>query len=196
MVSRQGTHSSAAIEKQMEMLSYCNTCQIMRPPRAYHCSICGVCVEVHDHHCPWMGTCIGKRNTRYFILFLLYTGIHSLVTFIICLIYFFSDNFATLQATMDMATTRADGTEITGIDKFTSTATLGIMIYTAVVALMLLGFAASMNALVMANVTTNENIRKRWNAKGNQNSVQVSRKEKFRYFYWDKLEESRIQRYF
>ena len=53
-----------------------------------------------------------------------------------------------------------------------------------------------MNSLVMKNVTTNENIRKKWNAKGNAKSIQVSTKEKFKYFYWDKLEESRIEKYF
>ena len=61
-------------------LSYCNTCEILRPPRSFHCSICGFCVEVHDHHCPWMGTCIGRRSTRYFVLFLFYTGLHALIT--------------------------------------------------------------------------------------------------------------------
>lgn len=61
------------------MLSYCTTCKIVRPPRAFHCSDCGVCVEVQDHHCPWMGTCIGKRNISYFIIFLLSTSLHAFV---------------------------------------------------------------------------------------------------------------------
>ena len=71
----------------MENLPYCRTCKIIRPPRSYHCRECGVCVEVHDHHCPWMGTCIGKRNIRYFILFLLQTSIHALIGAILCLNY-------------------------------------------------------------------------------------------------------------
>lgn len=70
-----------------QQLSFCSTCKIIRPPRSFHCGDCGVCIEIHDHHCPWVGTCIGKRNTRYFVLFLFYTAIHAFITFILTLLY-------------------------------------------------------------------------------------------------------------
>ena len=68
-------------------LTVCSTCKILRPPRSFHCGDCGVCIEIHDHHCPWMGTCIGKRNARYFVLFLFYTALHCFLTFTICILF-------------------------------------------------------------------------------------------------------------
>ena len=32
-------------DKEAYALSFCTTCMIVRPPRAFHCSTCGVCVE-------------------------------------------------------------------------------------------------------------------------------------------------------
>ena len=48
---------------------YCKTCNIWRPPRCHHCRICDSCIETQDHHCVWINNCVGRRNYRYFFVF-------------------------------------------------------------------------------------------------------------------------------
>lgn len=48
---------------------YCKSCNVWRPPRAHHCRVCDNCIETQDHHCVWLNNCVGRRNYRYFFVF-------------------------------------------------------------------------------------------------------------------------------
>ena len=55
-------------------------------------------------------------------------------------------------------------TVLTETEQTLQTLNLALLIYTVTISLSLICFAVGMNQLVLKNVTTNENIRKRWNA--------------------------------
>ncbi|CAB80893.1 AT4g00840 [Arabidopsis thaliana] len=84
-------------------LGYCTKCRNVKPPRCHHCSVCKAksdlfilcqrCVLKMDHHCVWIVNCVGARNYKFFLLFLFYTFLETMLDVIVLLpsfIEFFS----------------------------------------------------------------------------------------------------------
>ncbi|XP_063710683.1 palmitoyltransferase ZDHHC9-like isoform X2 [Symsagittifera roscoffensis] len=141
------------VNEQTIKLKYCFTCKFFRPPRASHCSICDCCVENFDHHCPWVGNCVGKRNYRFFYLFLLSLSILTVYIFVCNVIHM---------------VLRTQNTNFLETLKYTP-ATIVEMLICFFTVWSILGLAGFHTYLVTSFLTTNEDIKSAWTRKKDGN---------------------------
>ena len=69
-----------AVQRYRRKLRYCEFCKNFKVNNAHHCRICQRCISRMDHHCPWVYNCVGRDNLRWFLLFLFYTFISSIMS--------------------------------------------------------------------------------------------------------------------
>lgn len=143
------THSKYVINKYIQMVKYCHTCRIYRPPRAHHCPTCGFCIEKFDHHCSYIGACIGKKNYFDFYFYLIFLSLECVFT-TVCSLFFIVWTLSRKELVHDPSTF-----------KIVLFIMLFIILGISISLLIYLGFLVVFHTqLIMQNETTKERIKR------------------------------------
>lgn len=126
--------------------------------RAKFCRETDNCIENFDHFCPWIGNAVGRRNYRYFVMFLSFTN--ALAIFV----------GATTACVGAMHVKEHDSySDFIRKEPWYGMAIALICIYSVVIVLCVGGLWIYHMGLVVQNTTTNEDIKGAFNGRQNPN---------------------------
>jgi len=133
---------------------FCKKCSAWKPRRTHHCSVCKRCVLKMDHHCVWVVNCVGAYNYKFFLQFLAYTFLATVLDSILLLSNFI-DFFKDVEESQASGSTGADAV----VDSSEGTQ-LAVVFVTFIVnvafSASLLGFLVMHANLILGNMTTIE----------------------------------------
>jgi len=100
-----GTGSARIGKKKVQRrrgIRRCRKCgNNYKPPRSHHDSVTGRCISKFDHYCPWVGNAVGAMNHKFFVLFIFYTFLSSLISLYLITIRFIRCGYTIADATGD-----------------------------------------------------------------------------------------------
>ncbi|KAF1419819.1 Palmitoyltransferase ZDHHC13, partial [Spheniscus humboldti] len=71
----------------LDFRTFCTSCLVRKPLRSVHCLACDSCVARYDQHSLWIGQCIGIGNHHYYLLFLFFLTMTSVLLLYGTLLY-------------------------------------------------------------------------------------------------------------
>ena len=113
----------------------CHTCRIVKPLRSKHCTVAKRCVPMFDHYCPYINNTIGGGNYFWFIAFI-FTGM------------------------LGVGTTFGVSLQYLAVHSYTSVLGWAMSLFWGMTTLMAIMMNRYHAYLIVANLTTNEDINK------------------------------------